>query len=268
MSGNGRRDWTEEETTLAFELYCTVPYKELTNDNQEVVGLAKLLRRSPAAVRFKVFNLASFDPAHQTPKNKGFENTSKTDSVVYQKYSENLEALFYRCNEIKRNMGAISLVDESAHSEIMSGFAVSNFLKEVTAQAFFRKVVLNSFNNKCCVTEMEDCRLLITSHIKPEDVSDEKTERTNPMNGLCFNALFADAFKNGLFTILIKQHADTNPSYSIKFSNELSSFKMDEITRMWLLHYDGKEITSPENFLPKKEFIQYHNDAVFQKLRR
>ena len=98
--------------------------------------------------------------------------------------------------------------------------------------------------------------LLIASHIKPWSVSDEKTERTNPRNGLCLNALHDKAFDKGLITI--------DPSYHIVFSKHLADVYMDEQTKEWFESYRGKEIILPDKFLPGKDFIEYHNDVVFQ----
>ena len=41
----------------------------------------------------------------------------------------------------------------------------------------------------------------MSSHIKPWKVSNAQTERTNPSNGLCLNALHDKAFDRGLITI-------------------------------------------------------------------
>lgn len=32
----------------------------------------------------------------------------------------------------------------------------------------------------------------------------------------------------------------------------------------WFDYYNGKEIVLPDKFLPGKEFIEYHNDVIFQ----
>ena len=69
---------------------------------------------------------------------------------------------------------------------------------------------------------MNEPKLLIASHIKPWKVSDEKTERTNPQNGLCLNALHDKAFDKGLITI--------NKKYEIIISSQLKNTNMDEDT--------------------------------------
>ena len=98
--------------------------------------------------------------------------------------------------------------------------------------------------------------MLIASHIKPWSVSDEKTERTNPCNGLCLNAFHDRAFDQGLITI--------DKNYRIIVSSALKNSEMDEDTKQWLLHYSGEQIFLPERFIPNKTFLQYHNDCIFK----
>ena len=68
-------------------------------------------------------------------------------------------------------------------------------------QYFFRLAVLNSYENKGCITGLPYTELLVASHIKPWKDSDLKVEKTNPMNGLSLNALYDKAFDKGLITI-------------------------------------------------------------------
>ncbi|MDM8211195.1 HNH endonuclease, partial [Mediterraneibacter glycyrrhizinilyticus] len=130
-------------------------------------------------------------------------------------------------------------------------------LKQRVGQYFFRMTVLNAYSNKCCVTGLEDSRLLIASHIKPWSESNEKTERTNPKNGLCLNALHDKAFDRGLITL--------NYNYEIIISSQLKNESMDEYTRAWFMNYDHKKIIMPSKFLPDHRFIEYHNDVIFQR---
>ena len=98
---------------------------------------------------------------------------------------------------------------------------------------------------------------MIASHIKPWNVSDEKTERTNPQNGLCLNALHDKAFDRGLMTI--------DSKYQIVLSDKIKDSAMDENTKSWFMSYSGKEIMLPDKFLPRKDFIEYHNDVIFKR---
>ena len=98
--------------------------------------------------------------------------------------------------------------------------------------------------------------MLIASHIKPWKDSDIKTERTNPRNGLCLNALHDKAFDKGLITL--------DKNYCVVISSVLKDAEMDERTKMWIQSYEGKQIILPDRFYPGTQFIEYHNDIVFK----
>ena len=96
--------------------------------------------------------------------------------------------------------------------------------------------------------------LLIASHIKPWEVSDPKTERTNPCNGLSLNPLHHEAFDRGIFTI------DTD--YRIWVSRYAKDHYTSEVFDDYFGKYEGKMINLPERFLPSKEMIEYHNSKL------
>ncbi len=129
-------------------------------------------------------------------------------------------------------------------------------LKTRIGQYFFRMAVLNSYKNHCCITGLSQTELLIASHIKPWADCDDKTERTNPQNGLCLNSLHDKAFDKGLITL--------KSDYTIVISSKLNQMEMDKNTRDWFWRYSGQKIIMPEKFFPGKEFIEYHNDVIFQ----
>lgn len=54
--------WTYDETLLAFELYCRIPFGKINSTHPEIIKLALLLNRTPAAVSMKMCNLARLDP--------------------------------------------------------------------------------------------------------------------------------------------------------------------------------------------------------------
>ena len=95
---------------------------------------------------------------------------------------------------------------------------------------------------------------IIASHIKPWAVSDPKTERTNPCNGLALNTLHHDAYDRGIFTI------DTD--YRIWVSKTAKENYTSEVFDDFFGRYEGKVIKLPERFLPSKEMIEYHNSKL------
>lgn len=123
-------------------------------------------------------------------------------------------------------------------------------------QNFFRATVLGAYENKCCITGISIPELLRASHIKPWKDSNDKTEKLNPSNGLCLNALHDAAFDKGLITI--------SPSFRVIVSDILkTNKKIDETTKNWIISIEGRQIDLPTRNQPSKEFIEYHNDIVF-----
>lgn len=260
VSRNGQK-WDREETILAYDLYCRTSFSKISKNNKDIIELAKILGRTPSSVGLKMANLAAYDPAIQEKNLSGMKNGSKLDKEIFQEFSENWGELSYIAQEILAKKKGISLeknVDFNIELEdIPEGMDAEMVMKQRIGQTFFRLTVLNSYNNKCCITGLIKSELLIASHIKPWAVSDEKTERTNPQNGLCLNALHDKAFDRGLITV------DAN-TYKIFISKELKDVEMDDSTRDWFYSYSGKRIILPNRFVPDSNFLEYHNDIVFR----
>lgn len=87
---------------------------------------------------------------------------------------------------VKKNIDDI--IDIGGVEEIPAGEYRERMMKQRVGQYFFRMSVLNAYGNRCCINGLKKPELLVASHIKPWNVSDEQTERTNPSNGLCLNS--------------------------------------------------------------------------------
>lgn len=258
MQDKIRRNWTREETILAFDLYCRTPFSKIGSTNKDIISLASLIGRTPGAVGLKMANLASHDEDLKARNIKGMSNGSKLDKEIFDEFSNNWEELSFQAQLIRlRYCGNTSNLDNIVEIEtIPEGLEKSTEIRSRVGQYFFRMSILASYNNKCCVTGLAEPIMLIASHIKPWAVSDIKTERTNPRNGLCLNSFHDRAFDQGLITL------DNN--YRIIISPKINEVSMDEETRKWFFSYNKKEIVLPDKFIPAKEFIEYHNDVIFK----
>ena len=257
LSRNGVK-WNRSETILALELYCITPFNKISNNNTEIIGLANLLGRTVGSVILKMFNLAHNDPELQKRNIKAMANGSKLDKEIWDEFWNNWEELAFQAETIKSDMRSTELskfIESEAVLEYPEGLYMDNIVKTRIGQEFFRASVLSAYSNRCCITGIMMPELLIASHIKPWKVSDVKTERTNPKNGLCLNALHDKAFDRGLITL--------DKNYNIVLSHKAESMKMDTETKAWFMSYSDEKINLPEKFLPGKEFIEYHNDIVF-----
>lgn len=255
----GRRNWTREETILAMDLYMRTPFSKIGKRNKDIMQLAQIINRTPDAVAYKMSNLAHYDPQLQARNVSGFSHTSKLDKEIYEEFADNIEELSFIAQHVlaeKKHTSVNSLLPELELDTIPLGVDKEQQAKIRIGQYFFRVSVLMSYGNACCITGLKNKELLIASHIKPWSVSDEKTERTNPSNGLCLNAMHDKAFDRGLITI--------DQKFRIVNSRFIKEEVMDNKTREWFSFYDGKEIILPDKFIPKKEFIEYHNDIIFK----
>lgn len=198
-----RNNWTREETILAFELYCRTPFGKIHSHNTEIIELSKLLERTPSAVSMKMCNLASYDPELRKRGVSGLANGSKLESQIWQEFQNDWEALAFESKAILASIEneVIEIVANIDLDNLPPGKDKSNVVKQRIGQNFFRSAVLNAYESRCCITGISMETLLIASHIKPWKHSDVKTERTNPTNGLCLNALHDKAFDQGLITI-------------------------------------------------------------------
>ena len=199
-----RRNWTREETILAMDLYTRVPFSKIGKNNQEIINLASIINRTPDAVAYKMSNLAHYDPELQARNVSGLSHTSKLDKVIYDEFANNIGELSFIAQNILADMQHTSvetLLPELKLDDIPIGIDKEQQTKIRIGQYFFRMSVLMSYGNACCITGLKNKELLIASHIKPWSVSNIKTERTNPSNGLCLNAMHDKAFDRGLITI-------------------------------------------------------------------
>jgi putative restriction endonuclease len=234
-----RKLWTRDELILAINLYCKTPFGRIHMRNPAIINLAKILGRSPGSVSYKLANFAHIDP---TIDRKGAANVSKLDREVWDEFFDDWDAMAFE-SEIRM---AKMTKAESDVMAIKNGETRNAIVKVRVNQNFFRKMILSSYNNLCCITGIDNAELLIASHIVPW-ANDEKN-RMNPLNGLCLNALHDRAFDKGLITI--------DERYKVIVSKK--------VKHKLLLQYDRKSITLPSRFLPDQKFISFHRNNIFR----
>ncbi len=259
---NDGKNWTWEETLLAFDLYSRIEYSRISVTNKDVVHLAEVLGRKPGAVTKKLFNIAAHDPKLIKRGVKALSHSSKLDSKVWEEFEANPENLVFEATKelaSKEKKSMDSIIDSEEAKMIIEAFPYGEDREIATkarlGQVFFRRSILTAYHNQCCITGINEKQLLIASHIKPWSVSSKETERVNPRNGLCLNALHDKAFDRGLITI--------TPSFELLISSKLRETLMDEDTTKWFYSYEHTKIHLPDKFVPDKRFLEYHNDVVF-----
>jgi putative restriction endonuclease len=188
------KPWERDELILAINLYCKIPFGKIHVRNPDIIELAILLGRTPGSVSYKLANFASIDPSLDR---KGAKNVSRLDKQVWNEFFEDWDAMAY---ESEKKMMAIRGDEVNVlYQNIPEGKTREAIVKSRVNQHFFRKMILASYNSKCCITGLPLEKLLVASHIIPW--AKDPKNRLNPQNGLCLNALHDKAFDAGLLTI-------------------------------------------------------------------
>lgn len=251
--GSVRRNWSEEETLIALSLYYQIPFGKIDGKNPTIIEVSSFLNRTPGALVMKMCNLARFDPNQQKRNVRGLPHGSKMDLQVWETYSQNYEIL----NDVFINLQKHLAANQKGTPRLHEGHDILREISTRYGQAFFRNAVLSAYENRCCITGISVPAFLVASHIKPWRDSDDKSEKANPNNGLCLNALHDKAFDQGYITI--------TTDYRIIVSDVLKKEKhLDETTQSWICSFDKKKIILPHRNLPNHEFIEYHNDVIFK----
>ncbi|HWZ15898.1 MAG TPA: HNH endonuclease [Mucilaginibacter sp.] len=250
----GQRLWTREESILAINLYCKIPFGQMHSRNADVIDLANLIDRTPGSVARKLGNFASFDPKLRERGVRGLENASKLDEQIWQEYMHDWDEQFIESEKLlakkkHTTIEKLNYIDLDNLKEVESKEKERLVIVRVN-QSLFRKMVLTNFNNKCCITGIMQPELIVASHILPW--SKDKGNRLNPKNGLALNPLHDKAFDCGLITITTDLKIKVS-SIFLK-SQDVPSIKQN------FIDYDGKSLIEPQKFFPDIEFIKIHNE--------
>ncbi len=221
-----------------------------------MIELANQIGRSPGAVNMKLGNFASLDPAVIASGSVGLKNSSKADREIWTEFGNDWEALSLEAAKIRNTNvfdGEFAFDEESL--EYLPGLDKKALVSVRVHQSFFREAVLSAYDNRCCITGLSAKKLLVASHIKPWKISDPATERTNPRNGLCLNALHDKAFDRGLITL--------DEDYCVELSGELENDLDIELLEQFFYEYEGKRIVMPNKFVPDANMLRYHREKIF-----
>lgn len=250
-------NWTKEETIIAFNVYCKIPFKSSSKTNPTIIKYANIIGRSPSALNMKVGNFGRLDPELKRQGIVGLGNGSKLDKIVWDEFNGNWDQLAYE-SEILIAKFQNKNIEENIEIDIFEfpiGIEREALIKQRVNQSFFRSTILSSYNLKCCITGLSISEFLVASHIKPW--KSDKENRLNPHNGLCLNSIHDKAFDKGFITV--------TPDYKIKVSKYFYDVKNDNSISDFFLKYDDQSIILPDRFLPSREFLDWHYNNLFKK---
>ncbi|MEY3501701.1 MAG: hypothetical protein RL308_3374 [Bacteroidota bacterium] len=251
--------WTREELILAFNLYLKIPFGKMHSTNKEIIHLANLIGRTPSSIALRLVNFASVDPILSARGVKGMVGGTKIVQPIWDEFFHNQEGLVFLSEQILAQKENTSI--ENKYQDILfdlKGLKGETVIREVKTrvnQSVFRQIVLTNYTTKCAITGIDIPELLLASHIVPW--SKNENERLNPENGICLSALYDMAFDKGLIGI--------NQSYQILLSQKLKKKKDTSFYQNHFAPIENLKITNPIKYMPRKEFLEYHLDSIFEK---
>ena len=250
-------NWTREETIIAFNVYCKVPFKSSSKTNPTIIKYANIIGRSPSALNMKVGNFGRLDPELRKQGIVGLGNGSKLDEIIWNEFNGNWDKLAFESEKLIAEFQnkSIEQIETLNIEDFPKGEERETIIKARVNQSFFRSTILSSYNLKCCITGLSITDFLVASHIKPW--SKDLENRSNPHNGLCLNSIHDKAFDRGFITV--------TPDFKILVSNFFDDYSNDLAVTDFFKKYQNQFINLPDRFLPSKEFLDWHYSNIFIK---
>jgi putative restriction endonuclease len=251
--------WSREELILAFNLYLKTPFGKMHSTNKEVIHLAHLIGRTPNSVALRLVNFASVDPVLKARGIKGMDGGKKVVKPIWDEFFNNQEELIFLSERIlaeKENQTIETKFDDLLFDiKDLKGDTKIREVKTRINQNVFRHIVMANYSGKCAISGIDLPELLFASHIVPWAKNEQ--ERLNPENSICLSALYDKAFDKGLIGV--------NEQYQILLSEKIKKRKNKDFYGQYFASLENKSLILPQKYLPRKEFIQYHLDMVFEK---
>lgn len=251
-----RYDWNHDQLLATFYLYLQLKPNEIRSASPLVSQFAKHIQKPEVVVATKLRTFAQLDPVLANQK-LASDNVTELDKKVSGEFQNNWTATTLIASEAYKEVvgpdetfidpDQVSASDaryffrEGQTREVMVEIRVN--------QRIFRKSILNSYDSTCCISGLQNEKLLIASHIVPWSM--DAPNRLNPKNGLCLSALHDRAYDQGLITVL--------PDFSIRVSSDLLEQKGNSFLSESLLRYHCKNITLPGRFYPSEDFLASHS---------
>lgn len=243
--------WNREELILALYLYCQIPFGRCTQRSQEVIDLANLTGRTPASIARRLGNFGAFDPKLKERGISGLVHAGKKVERIWEEFTGNWDALVVEAERILRKLDRV----DSTKTEVLKIPQSDRTEREAQTkqrigQDFFRRAVLSSYENRCCITGIAFPELLTASHIVPW--SDDPKNRLNPSNGLCLNSLHDRAFDRGLISI--------SSDFRVVLSDRINDVDITDAIENVFFAYEGKTIELPTRFMPDEDALFSHRE--------
>lgn len=251
-----RRNWTRDQTLASFFLYLQAKPAEMQTASPGVAQLAASLNKPPQAVAAKLRTFTQLDPVLSHHHIRATDNVTPLDEAVWKEFQTDWTATAQLASEAfdavvgaYEPLAATAFASASDAAYLYQAGETREAIVQVRKnQHVFRKAILSSYGSRCCITGLENERLLVASHIVPW--AQDPQNRLNPENGLCLSALHDRAYDQGLLTVL--------PDYTVRVGQAIAAQKGNDFLSDALLKYDGRTIALPGRFRPAPGFLDWH----------
>lgn len=252
-------NWTREETIVAFNVYCKIPFKSSRSTHPLIVEYANLLGRSASALNMKVGNFGRLDPDLRKTGVTGLAHGAKVEEDVWREFYGDPDALAYESEKIvARLVGRdVEQIMGMEGERMPVGGERMALVRRRVNQSFFRQAVMSAYNFRCCISGIEVPELVEACHIV--GWADAAVSRTNPKNGLCLNAFFHKAYDNFLLGI--------TPDLKVVLTEELVGNATETSFRDYLRGLEGRSVILPDRFFPQRELLEVHHDMFLRRHR-
>ncbi len=239
--------WTKDELLLVLDLYFQTPFGKQHKRYQPIIELASRIGRTPSAVAMKLCNFTSLDASERARGIHGLANASQLDIELWEEYLATPDEVAMQIED---------LLGKPAETPDISNLETeAESMRRIRKQQnFFRRLVLGTYEDRCCISGLPIPELLRASHIVPWSHSEK--DRLNPRNGLCLAATFDAAFDRGFIWF--------DDDYRLHLSRRLLEFGINEETDRVFLSREGIQLKLPEKNLPDPVFLNFHRDNVAQ----
>ena len=118
-------------------------------------------------------------------------------------------------------------------------------------QQAFRKMILQIYQNRCCITGLNIPTVNRASHIIPW--AKRKNTRMDPCNGLCLSATYDAAFDRHLISL--------DKDYRLLVSRDISDHYSSQSVNDHFLQRVGSPIELPIQHAPKQKYLEEHRQV-------
>lgn len=243
-----RRRWTRDELLLALHLYARIPFGQQHARNEKVIELASTLGRTPSSVAMKLNNITSLDPSEKARGVAGLPGASALDAQVWQEFQQRAEEVVPESERLWRERVEGALPQHAQSEPRATEAVVAQRVR--LGQAFFRRVVLANFGDRCALTDIAHPALVNASHIVAW--SEDAERRLDPSNGIALNRLHDAAFDQHLITFDEEHRLVVGRRVREAFS------RADALT---FFASEGKRLSEPIRHVLDPELLRRHRES-------